>query len=191
MGVGPGAGVPLLGLAALFLYFFRDPTRHPPSGAGLVVSPADGRILVAGTPEPRVAPPGDWLQISIFLSPLDVHVNRIPAGGRITRVDYRPGRALAAFREQAADVNERSEIWIDHEGQTLVARQVVGFLARRVVCRVKPGDSVHTGERFGVMKFGSRMDVFLPPSASLLVRVGQTVRAGETRLATLPPGGKP
>lgn len=190
MGVGPGAGVPLLGLAALFLFFFRDPTRHPPSGAGLVVSPADGRILVAGTPEPGVAPPGDWLQVSIFLSPLDVHVNRIPAGGRITRVDYRPGRALPAYRKQAADVNERSEIWIDHEGQTVVTRQIVGVLARRVVCRVKPGDSVYTGERFGVMKFGSRMDVFVPPSASILVRVGQTVRGGETRLATLPPAGK-
>jgi phosphatidylserine decarboxylase len=189
-GLGPAAGVPLLGLAALFLFFFRDPTRHPPSGEGLVVSPADGRVLVAGAPEPGVAPPGDWLQVSIFLSPLDVHVNRIPAGGRITRVDYRPGRALAAFRKQAASENERSEIWIDHAGQTIVTRQVVGVLARRVVCRVKPGDSVSTGERFGVMKFGSRMDVFLPPTASILVRVGQSVRSGETRLATLPACGK-
>ena len=183
--LGPAGGAPLLALAALFLFFFRDPTRHPPADARVVVSPADGRVLVAGATEPGVAPPGQWLQVSIFLSPLDVHVNRIPAGGRVTRVDYRPGRALPAYRKQAADLNERSEVWIDHEGETLVVRQIVGVLARRVVCRVKPGEHVATGERFGVMKFGSRMDVFLPPTATLLVRVGEQVRGGETRIATL------
>ncbi|HEY7791824.1 MAG TPA: phosphatidylserine decarboxylase [Vicinamibacterales bacterium] len=187
--VGPAGGVPLAVLAVLFLFFFRDPARHSPSTTGVVVSPADGRVLIAGAMEPGVAPPGEWQQVSIFLSPLDVHVNRIPAGGRITRVDYRPGRALPAYKRQAADVNERSEVWIDHHGQTLVARQVVGILARRVVCRVKPGDEVYTGERFGVMKFGSRMDVFLPMDAAVLVRVGDTVRGGETPIAALCGGG--
>ena len=184
-GAGPGGSLPFLLLALVFLFFFRDPERQPPARTGVVVSPADGRVLVAGPAEPGVAPPGAWQQISIFLSPLDVHVNRVPVGGRITRVDFRRGRALPAYRPKAADVNERSEIWIDHDGQAIVARQVVGMLARRVVCRVRPGDTVQTGDRFGVMKFGSRMDVFLPPTATIAVTVGQMVRGGETVIATL------
>ncbi len=187
--VGVGAGgvwsLPFLLLAIVFLCFFRDPDRQPPSQPGVVVSPADGRVLVAGPTEPGVAPPGAWQQISIFLSPLDVHVNRVPVGGRIARVDFRRGKALPAYRPKAAEVNERSEIWLDHDGQTIVFRQIVGILARRVVCRVQPGDTVETGARFGVMKFGSRMDVFLPVTATLHVAVGQMVRGGETVIATL------
>ncbi|MDE3156778.1 MAG: phosphatidylserine decarboxylase family protein [Acidobacteriota bacterium] len=182
---GGGWSLPFLLLTVLFLFFFRDPERHVPDRSGIVVSPADGRVLVAGAPEPGVAPPGEWQQVSIFLSPLDVHVNRLPVGGRITRVDFRPGRALPAYRPKAADVNERSEVWIDHDGQAVVARQIVGILARRVVCRAHEGDVVRTGDRFGVMKFGSRMDVFLPPAARLEVTVGQMVRGGETVIATL------
>ncbi|HVC18536.1 MAG TPA: phosphatidylserine decarboxylase [Vicinamibacterales bacterium] len=182
---GPPWTAPFLVLAVLFLFFFRDPVRHPPAAPDVVVSPADGRVLVAGPGEAGVAPPGEWLQVSIFLSPLDVHVNRIPIGGQVTRVEYRPGRALPAYRRQAADVNERSEVWIDHGGVLVVARQVVGVLARRVVCRVQPGAAVRTGDRFGVMKFGSRMDVFMPPTAMLTVTAGQSVRGGETIIARL------
>ena len=150
-----------------------------------MLSPADGRVLVAGRAAAETAPPGDWQQISIFLSPMDVHVNRMPVSGRVTRVSFMRGRFLPAYHHDAATANERSEIWLDHRGQTVVARQVVGILARRVVCRVEAGADVRAGERFGIMKFGSRMDVFVPPSATLTVSVGQMVRGGETVIAVL------
>ena len=179
------AAMPFLVLAAFFTFFFRDPERHSPTGPDLIVSPADGRILVAGPAHPDAAPPGQWQQISIFLSPMDVHVNRMPVSGRVTRVTFTPGRFLPAYRPDAATRNERSEVFIDHAGQTVVARQVVGFLARRVVCRAQVGAEVAAGERFGVMKFGSRMDVFLPLQATIRVSVGQSVRGGETVIAVL------
>jgi phosphatidylserine decarboxylase len=177
--------IPFVLLAAFFAFFFRDPARTSPAGDELVLSPADGRVLVAGAASPAAAPPGTWQQISIFLSPMDVHVNRIPATGRVTRVVYTPGRFLPAYRQDAATANERSEIWIDHRGQSIVARQIVGLLARRVVCRTRAGAEVRAGDRFGVMKFGSRMDIFLPLSATIRVEVGQMVRGGETVIAVL------
>ncbi len=181
----PGAASLLAVAGGVFAFFFRDPDRTPPDGADVVVAPADGRVVHAGAAEPGVAPDGLWQQISVFLSPLDVHVNRIPVSGRIVDVRYRPGRFLPAYAPRAAEQNERSEIWIDHDGQRIVCRQVVGVLARRVVCRLAPGTRVALGQRFGVMKFGSRMDVFLPPSASVSVVTGDTVRGGETVVATL------
>ena len=172
-------------LAGFFAFFFRDPDRLSPTDANLVLSPADGEVLVSGAALSESAPPGAWQQISIFLSPMDVHVNRVPVSGRVTKVRYIPGRFLPAYRHDAGSANERSEIWIDHGGQAIVARQIVGFLARRVVCRATVGDEVRAGDRFGVMKFGSRMDVFLPPSATIKVQVGQMVRGGETVIAVL------
>jgi phosphatidylserine decarboxylase len=177
--------IPFLILGAFFLFFFRDPARQPPTGGEIVLSPADGRVLVSGPAQPDAAPEGAWLQVSIFLSPMDVHVNRIPASGRVTRVTFRPGRFLPAYRHESGRENERSEIWIDHQGQTVVARQVVGMLARRVVCRVAAGAEVHAGDRFGIMKFGSRMDVFVPTTATLQVAVGDMVRGGESVIAVL------
>ena len=181
--------IPFVVLGAVFVFFFRDPERVSPADEALVLSPADGRVIVAGAALADAAPPaqqGDaWQQVSIFLSPMDVHVNRIPASGRVTRVSYTPGRFLPAYRTDAGGVNERSEIWIDHHGQTIVARQIVGILARRVVCRVQSGAEVRAGERFGVMKFGSRMDIFLPATASIRVKIGDAVRAGETVIAVL------
>jgi phosphatidylserine decarboxylase len=175
----------LFGVVALFMvYFFRDPDRTVPGQADAVVSPADGRVLVAGEAEPASAPPGAWKQISIFLSPLDVHINRIPIGGRVTRVEHTPGRFLAAYRPESAHVNERNEIWIERDGGIVVCRQVVGVLARRLVCRVAPGAAVRTGERYGLMKFGSRIDLYLPLHAALRVAVGDRVRSGETVVAT-------
>ncbi|MBP1606796.1 MAG: phosphatidylserine decarboxylase [Acidobacteria bacterium] len=164
-------------LALFMLWFFRS----------LVLAPADGRVVVAGRPEPGIAPPGEWQQVSIFLSPLDVHINRVPIAGRVTRVEYRPGRFLAAYRDEAARENERCEIWLEGAGVQVVARQVVGVLARRVVCRLEEGQVVGPGQRLGLMKFGSRMDVFVPPSAGLSVTRGTRVRAGETVLARLAP----
>jgi len=178
--------VPFVALGAFFAFFFRDPERASPGAANVVLSPADGRVKFVGDAEPGVAPPGEWKQISIFLSPMDVHVNRIPASGTITRVSYTPGKFLPAYRPEAAAVNERSEVWIDRgNGETVVARQVVGILARRVVCRAKIGERVRAGQRFGIMKFGSRMDVFLPRSATLKATVGEMVRGGETVIAVL------
>jgi phosphatidylserine decarboxylase len=177
--------LPFVALAAFFTFFFRDPDRSPPGDAHAVLAPADGRVLVAGPAVPPAAPAGSWLQVSIFLSPMDVHVNRIPASGRVTQVSFTRGRFLPAYRHDAAAANERSEIWIDHGGQPIVARQIVGILARRVVCRVQNGAEVRAGDRFGIMKFGSRMDVFLPPTAELKVQVGDLVRGGETIIAVL------
>ncbi len=176
---------PFLAVAAVFLLFFRDPRREITAGADLVLSPADGRVLIAGLATPDAAPPGAWQQVSIFLSPMDVHVNRVPTSGRVTQVSYRPGRFLPAYHQDAASANERSEIWIDHGGQMVVARQIVGVLARRVVCRLEPGAMVRAGDRYGVMKFGSRMDVFVPPTADIRVSVGDRMRAGETIIAVL------
>jgi phosphatidylserine decarboxylase len=180
--------IPFVVLGAFFAFFFRDPERRSPSDEHIVLAPADGRVLIAGPALPDAAPapgPEAWKQISIFLSPMDVHVNRIPASGRVTRVNYSPGRFLPAYRHDAGGANERSEIWIDHAGQTVVARQIVGMLARRVVCRATVGDEVRAGDRFGIMKFGSRMDIFLPPTATITVEVGQMVRGGETVIAVL------
>jgi phosphatidylserine decarboxylase len=177
--------VPFLALGAFFVFFFRDPERVSSAEGDVVLAPADGRVIVAGPAVAAAAPPGAWQQISIFLSPMDVHVNRIPVSGRITKVSFVRGRFLPAYRSDAGSENERSEIWIDHGGRTVVARQIVGILARRVVCRVMMGAEVRAGERFGIMKFGSRMDVFVPETATITVKVGQSVRGGETVIAVL------
>lgn len=175
---------PFLALTAVFVFFFRDPERTSPDDPTAVLSPADGRVLMAG-PADESAPPGDWLQISIFLSPLDVHVNRVPVSGIVMRVSFRRGRYLPAYRPDAGAANECSEVWVDHGGQPVVFRQVVGVLARRVVCRLETGREVKAGARFGVMKFGSRMDVFLPVTAVLCVSAGDRVIGGETVLAKM------
>jgi phosphatidylserine decarboxylase len=177
--------IPFLILAAFFTFFFRDPDRNLPAGDHLVLAPADGRVLIAGLAAVDAAPPGDWQQISIFLSPMDVHVNRIPVSGRVTRVSFKAGRFLPAYRHDAGSANERSEVWIDHGGQPVVVRQIVGVLARRVVCRLEVHATVRAGDRYGIMKFGSRMDVFLPMTARIRVAAGETVRGGETVVAVL------
>jgi phosphatidylserine decarboxylase len=176
----------LLILPVAIALFFRDPERRPSASADEVLSPADGTVMFAGLGVPGETPPGTWQQITIFLSPLDVHINRTPVSGRVTRVEYRPGTVRPAYHHDAHR-NEQSEIWFDHRGQTIVARQVVGAMARRVVCRLQPGQVVEAGARLGLMKFGSRMDVFLPASASLTVTARQRVRAAETVVARLAP----
>src|SRR4051812_24700000 len=140
----PAWSVPFLVLSGVFLFFFRDPERPTEAAVADVVSPADGRVVLAGDPEPGAAPPGQWKQVSIFLSPMDVHVNRVPVSGRVLRVEYKPGKFLPAYKREAAIDNERNEVWIDHAGQTIVCRQVVGILARRIVCRVPVGADVRT-----------------------------------------------
>lgn len=187
--IGFAGAVPLMVLAAFFTFFFRDPDRVSPQDARAVLAPADGRVLVAGPADPTAAPSDGsvaWLQVGIFLSPMDVHVNRSPVSGRVMRVDFRKGKFLPAYHRDAAATNERSEVWVDHHGQPIVFRQIVGILARRVVCRVEPGTHLKAGERVGIMKFGSRMDVFVPTSATLRVSVGDAVIGGVTVIATLP-----
>jgi phosphatidylserine decarboxylase len=178
-------GVALLILSGFFLFFFRDPDRVITQDAAAVLSPADGRVLVAGAPTGQAFPAGEWKQISIFLSPTDVHVNRMPIGGRVTKVEYHPGRFLPAYRADAGNLNEYTEVWLDHGGQTIVVRQIVGILARRIVCRTKEGEVVKAGDRFGVMKFGSRMDIFLPMTATVTTKVNEKVIAGVTVIAKL------
>jgi len=182
----PAVALALLVLPVAVALFFRDPERTSPKDRNVVLAPADGRVLHAGEARPDEAPPGQWLQITIFLSLFDVHINRTPVPGRVTRVDYVSGSALPAYRTDAHG-NEHSEIWLDHDGKAVVTRQVVGVLARRVVCRLTPGQQLEAGDRIGLMKFGSRMDVFLPVTATLTVTRGQQVRAGETIIARLAP----
>jgi len=172
-------------LAVALALFFRDPERHPPRGTDVVVAPADGRVMFAGPASPEQSPGADrWLQVTIFLSVFDVHINRAPTSGRVMRVDHVPGGKRAAFRHDAHR-NAHSEVWVDHGGTMVVFRQVVGLLARRIVCRLSAGDEVATGARIGLMKFGSRMDVFLPAGSRLVVVRGDRVRAGETVIAHL------
>jgi len=179
-------------LAALpvgIVAFFRDPVRPidaTPVADDLVLAPADGKVMHAGPGQPGVAPEGDWQQISIFLSVFDVHINRTPYSGTVTDLQYRPGKWHAAYKFESATENERSDITIEHEvdgrKRTVVFRQIVGLVARRVVTRIKVGDTLRAGDRIGLMKFGSRMDVFVPPEVELTVQKGDRTVAGETVL---------
>jgi phosphatidylserine decarboxylase len=185
--------ISLLALPAGILAFFRDPDRtpdHRQPDPDVVLAPADGRVMYAGPGQDGIAPEGEWQQVSIFLSLFDVHVNRTPAGGRVESVTYRPGKWHAAYRFESATENERSEITlldtVAGEERRVVFRQVVGLVARRVVTRVSPGDVLRTGQRIGVMKFGSRMDVFVPPHVELAVSAGDRAVAGESVLARWP-----
>ena len=182
---GWGWSLPGLVIATSFLFFFRDPTRATPSTAGLVISPADARVTVAGDLPGPGGPAGEWRHVSMFLSLFDVHVNRTPVEGQVTHVAHHPGKFLPAYRHEAGELNEWTEVWFDRDGQHVVCRQIVGILARRIVCRLKVGDQVTRGQSFGVMKFGSRIDLFLPPDAEILVKPGDHVTGGETAVATL------
>jgi phosphatidylserine decarboxylase len=189
----PGrAAWPFLGLSAYMALFFRDPDRRcdvTKPGPDDVLSPADGVVMVAGEPQAGVAPEGDWQQVSVFLSVVDVHVNRSPYHGEVVESSYRKGSFLAAYRKESAHKNERSELWLRDGDRTVVFRQIVGVLARRIVTRTGPGQQLATGERMGLMKFGSRMDVFVPLECVVTVRTGQRVIGGETVIARWPSAG--
>ena len=176
----------LLGVLAAFMaFFFRDPDRAAPATPGAILAPADGRVTDVRTAvdDPFV---GAAQTVSIFLSPLDVHVNRSPLAGLVVGVEYRPGAKLAAYRPEASEQNERTNISIQGETARVVVRQVAGVLARRIVCRVQPGDKLASGERFGLIKFGSRTDLIVPASVRLQVKAGDRVRGGETVMGVLP-----
>ena len=186
------AAWPMLGLSAYMALFFSDPERRcdrTPPGPDEVLSPADGVVMVAGEPQPGVAPEGAWQQVSVFLSVVDVHVNRSPYHGEVVESSYQKGSFLAAYRKESAHRNERSELWLRDGDRTVVFRQLVGALARRIVTRTGPGQTLVTGQRMGLMKFGSRMDVFVPPECLVTVRKGQRVIGGETVIARWPAAG--
>jgi phosphatidylserine decarboxylase len=186
------AASPFVALSAYMTLFFRDPDRRcdtVPPDPDEVLSPADGVVMVAGAPQDGVAPDGTWQQVSVFLSVVDVHVNRSPYRGEVVESSYRKGSFLAAYRKESAHRNERSELWLRDGDRTVVFRQIVGVLARRIVTRTGPGQRLAAGERMGLMKFGSRMDVFLPPECTLTVTKGQRVRGGETVIARWPAAG--
>ena len=177
------AVVPML-LAAFFLWFFRDPERLVPAGPGLVVSPGDGLVTetVAIT-----TPDGPRQRISIFLSVFDVHVNRSPIGGVLTGVRYQKGLYLNAMNPASADRNEQNVVTVrGGDGVEVTFKQIAGLIARRIVFNYRQGDSVQRGQRVGLIKFGSRVDVLLPAEARLLVKVGERVQGGSSVLAALP-----
>lgn len=159
--------------------FFRDPERQIPPAADAVVSPADGRVMAV------VADDAQSQRISIFLSPLDVHINRAPYGGTVQAVAYTPGKFVAAYRQEASTVNEANTVTIVDHGREFRVKQIAGVLARRIVCRVQPGDILAKGQRYGLIRFGSRTDLLLPAAAEITVQVGDVVRGGETILAFL------
>jgi phosphatidylserine decarboxylase len=183
----------LMGLGVVFagfcLYFFRDPERFPPGRPGAVLAPADGRILaIAAAPPPAelgLGPAPRW-RISIFLSVLNVHVNRIPADGTVTRIAYRHGGFLNASLDKASTANERNAIALRlPDGRELAVVQIAGLIARRILCDLREGDSVRAGARFGIIRFGSRTDLYLPEGVRPLVAEGQTMIGGETVMAEL------
>jgi phosphatidylserine decarboxylase len=171
----------VFGLLLLFtLYFFRDPERSVPAGAERIVSPADGRVVeITECNEPSFIG-GKALQVAIFLSVWDVHVNRVPVDGRVAFLEYRKGEFRKAYLAEASEFNERMEIGIENPRGRFLVKQIAGILARRVVCRLRKGDAVVRGERFGLIKFGSRTELFLPTTVRLRVTVGQRVKGGET-----------
>jgi phosphatidylserine decarboxylase len=191
LGLVLGRWLSWLGLAfTLFcLFFFRDPERVPPGRAGAILAPADGRVVSIGPS----APPAElglgsvprW-RVSIFLSVLNVHVNRVPADGTVTRVAYRHGAFVNASLDKASEGNERNAIALRlHDGREIAVVQIAGLVARRILCSVREGDAVHAGARFGMIRFGSRTDLYLPEGVRPLITEGQTMIGGETVIAEL------
>ncbi len=169
------------GLVLLFLlYFFRDPLRKPPLETDAIVSPADGRVvMVAEVDEPSFIG-GRARQLSIFMSPLDVHVNRVPVSGRVAYKKYHPGKFLPAYRDKASTDNEQMHLGIETRRGRFLVKQIAGLVARRIVCHPEVGDDVRAGQRMGIIKLGSRLDLLMPLEARASVRLGDMVKAGTT-----------
>ena len=183
-GGGAWAVAPVL-LAAFFLWFFRDPHRTVPTDAGLIVSPGDGLVTETVT---IATPQGPRQRVSIFLSVFDVHVNRSPIGGVIKAVRYRKGQYLNAMNPDSAQHNERNVVTVSGQGTEVTFKQIAGLLARRIVFNLSEGDTVERGQRVGLIKFGSRVDVLLPEEATLRVKVGQRVKGGSSVIGAMPGG---
>ena len=172
----PWFGLPLFVLALFCLYFFRDPERNIPAGR-VAVSPADGKVVAVRIESPTVT------RVSIFLNIFDVHVNRTPISGKITDVEYHKGQFLVASKEEASAQNEQNTVTVEGDGTRVRFKQIAGLIARRIVFNKKPGDTVRAGERIGMIKFGSRMDVEFGPEWEILVKPGMHVAAGSSVIA--------
>jgi phosphatidylserine decarboxylase len=175
----------LFGLTIFMAFFFRDPERKIPEGEGLFVSPADGKVILIKDIYEKDYLKSDTKEISIFMSPLNVHVNRAPCDGNVSIIKYSPGRFKAAYKDEASIKNENIVMVLDGKEGRVLVRQVAGFLARRAVCKAKVGDVLRRGERYGIIKFGSRLDVYLPKDVKVAVKLGEKVKAGETVIAIL------
>jgi phosphatidylserine decarboxylase len=174
--------IPVL-LAVFFLWFFRDPQREIPAGDGLIVSPGDGKVEEAEWIETTA---GSRFRVSIFLSVFDVHVNRVPISGKVTLMEYREGQFLNAMSPESAILNEQTLVVIEDGDHSVSFKQIAGLLARRIVCDLKTGDVVQRGQRMGMIKFGSRVDVLMPADVELRVKPGDRVRGGSSILGVLP-----
>jgi phosphatidylserine decarboxylase len=179
----PVGGWFFLALTGFVTYFFRDPERSVPTEPRLLLAPADGKIVAVSPQHNDPAQPSGTL-VSIFLSVFDVHINRAPMSGTVVDVRYQPGKFLPAFRADASAMNEQNIITLQAGGIHVRVTQIAGILARRIICRVKVGDKLSAGERFGLIRFGSRVDILIPPEFAVHVRPGQRVRGGESVLAS-------
>ncbi len=179
------ASVAIAGLVVtvFICYFFRDPERVVPAEEGAVVSPADGRVIIAGPVDENPFFEESSIKISIFMSVFNVHVNRIPHEGRVLKISYYPGKFFSANLDKASKENEHNAVLIETDtGKKICMVQIAGLIARRIICRLKEGDVVSRGDRFGIICFGSRLDVYLPSDAKICVQLGGRVKAGETIL---------
>ena len=174
-------GVVAAGFALFFISFFRDPERHPPEGKEWVLAPADGKVVsIVQTPKAPLVD-GPKMRVSIFMSPLDVHINRMPVAATVQEIRYTKGKFFAAYKDDSVEHNEQNAMAIaDPDGRRLGIVQVAGVLARRIVCKARKGDTYKKGERFGLIMFGSRTDLYLPLDTEILVREGQKVKGGES-----------
>ena len=181
-----GISLVLLVVTLFVVWFFRNPQRNPPEKDGLVISPADGRVIRIEETTSDEQPGRTFQKISIFMNVFNVHVNRIPCSGEVRFIRYREGKFLSANLDKASALNERNTVLLrTADGREIMTVQIAGLIARRIVCWLKEGMQVQKGERFGLIRFGSRVEVFLPLGSTLLVRVGEKVRAGETPIGEL------
>ncbi|MBU2636712.1 MAG: phosphatidylserine decarboxylase family protein [Bacteroidetes bacterium] len=172
-------------LLAFTFYFFRDPERTTPQGENIIIAPADGKIIFVKEVFEDKFLKSDAVQVSIFMSPLNVHINRFPVSGQIEYFEHIPGKYLVAFEDKASKANERTLIGVDNGKFKLLFKQIAGFIARRIVADLRVGMKTTAGERFGMIKFGSRVDVIMPKNAVIKIKVNDTVKAGETILAEI------
>ncbi|MEK7741655.1 MAG: phosphatidylserine decarboxylase family protein [Nitrospirota bacterium] len=172
-------------ITVFMVYFFRDPEREIPEGEGLFVSPADGKIILIKDVFEKEHLKADVKEISIFMSPFNVHVNRTPCDGKIKNIQHNKGKFMAAYKDQASFKNENIEMTLKTKYGDILVRQVAGYVARRAVCRANAGDSLKRGERYGIIKFSSRLDVYLPKNTEIKVKLGDRVKAGETVIGVI------
>ena len=181
-----GLGLVLLLLTLFVLWFFRNPQRKTPEKEKLVISPADGKVIRIEETTSEEQPGKTFLRVSIFMNIFNVHVNRIPYSGRVRFIRYRPGKFLSANLDKASALNERNTVMVQtDDGREIITVQIAGLIARRIVCWLREGMQVRKGDRFGLIRFGSRLEVFLPLGSAILVEVGDRVRAGETPIGEL------